>query len=199
MPTTYRTNDIVEMRAKGTYFGEPFEVIEHFRQQDDFKTAFVWADAMRTYFLNEFSAGMVPAARWISVSVRRISPLPITREETVPIVPLPGGSSGEGMPHAVALLYKKDAGGNIPQNKGRIYIPGLPQWWYVNGVWTVQAIAIMGSTVSRLMNWGFGGGYSFAKWGVASRQSFPVTFNVMQAVHYSGQPATQRRRRPRIY
>lgn len=199
MPTIFVTGDIVEMRAKGTYFGEPFEIMEHFRQMDSNKPAIVWADAMRQYFLNELIGAMVPQARFISVSVRRLKPLPVTFEETVPIVALPGGSSGEGMPHQIAMLIKKKTALHAPAGRGRVYMPGVPQSWYVNGTWTNVATTIMNSITSRLMQWAVGGGYSFARWGVASRQVHPVAFNDITSIHWSGQPATMRSRRPNLF
>lgn len=199
MPTVYLTNDIVEMRAKGTYFGEPFEILEHFRQKDAPKTAIDWANAMRTYFINEFTAAMVPQARWISVSVRRIRPLPKTREETTAIVALPGIHSGEGMPHQICTLYKKRTALTAPSGRGRVYIPGTPQSWFVNGVWTNVATTIMQSIVNRLFQWSVSGGYSFAEWGVASRRVSPVAYNGIHEIKWSGLPCTMRSRRPQIF
>ena len=196
---TFLPGDIVEMRGRGTIFGERFEVVQHFRQQDAGHNANTWAGAMRDYFLNEFCAAATSQMKFTSVLTRRVIPVPFTREEEVAIAPIQGGWSGETMPHQIATIFKTITALDAPAGRGRIYIPGMPQSWYVGGNFSGAAMATMSSICARLHEWSHTGGYSFARWVVLSRQASPGAANDVHEIRFSGQPCTMRSRRPNVY
>lgn len=202
-PLVYVTNDIIRFRFKGTYYGEAFQVVQHFRWKNpDPNTGAQLAVGVPPLVLPTFQTMMVTEAKWLSVGICRVRPAPKQMEENFPIAVITGNSPGHGMPHQLATLYRTFCAEDGDEARGRIYIPGVPMNHFENGNYTNPGIAA-GRAIALSLGAKFriGGDNHALEWGVFRKDATTPADGIwigMQQCFFSLYPGTMRSRRPTL-
>lgn len=193
----YEVGDIVEASCRGTYYGSEVQITPHFRIKTIFNSDFEFAMYIRNQFLSTMSSLFVASCKWNLIVHRRKLPLPKTTYMSSAVSPLGGNSDQQGMPHQIAILLSLRTLLNAPSGRGRLYIPGMWQISYVNGMLESGTAAAYNNVRTNLKNKFATGGTDpmialvvyFDKGGVQG-------FNNVNDIFIRTQPVVRRSRRP---
>lgn len=200
MPQTFVFNDIFRARLSGTISGERFENVIHMRFKGGSVGSVDLASGIRNFFLNQLMAPVSNQVQYNSIGLARVSPQPITTEDVVAIVPMVGANANPRFPNQLCYLMKvRCDNAHLAHRRGRLYLPGVCTSHWTSAGWSFTAITQFNSISNIIQSeFAIGGGTSL-EWGVFSRGIHDTAFAGMRTLTWSGYPAIQRSRRPRVF
>lgn len=195
----FNTNDVVQVRLMGTYFGERFQNVQHLRYVGGNGLGSVdLVSGIRNFFINQLMGPCSNQMRYTQIGVARAYPLPKGYEDILPIVPVVGPDNTAPFPHQVAYLWKIRTVVKARYGKGRMYMPGVVARCFADNAWTQYGITQFTSIAQIMRNeFGVNGGTAL-RWGVFNHGIHDAVFEEMTELRWSNFPATMRSRRPDV-
>lgn len=178
-------DDVLEITVEGENEGTPWAAVRHYRisatLSNDDESDIVEAH-WRTTILPAMAALLTDKWSAQCASVSRVAPVP-RDVDFFPWTAIPGEVTSDGVPNGTALVMKLRTNATGPRNRGRMYIPGLPEASTNAGLLTA-AVRTAWDGVGALLAANIGTGGNTLVPVVFSRTNFLALPNPFNAAQY---------------